>query len=395
MKRGIPTKEKISLALILLANVARAVTLNDEENDWDRPLLKPYDLTAAPEVDEPDYDDFRESEFSVESQYFDSPAMHSDVRVGMRPSRDLTTCTVPWKCDRPCPFGYFRLSGMGECRKWLTCADWADLDTNRTYLTQGSMKRVFKTNWNGTPLILARVKRFKYTSFIANLKSLQPSIFVTQLVGSCEDPAWPEVLLEYHPHGRLGNLPDVLEMSPQLAQPHLLMRLLLDYASILSVLHHMEPEGARVLCDTWSLQKITHQFLLTKDFRLLLNDVDDLSVVMPSQNKLAKCSAGFYQNVKLLDSEFLAPEEFSQGFFDESVDIYKVPSLAQWILEWAGEDGRELLLLLDPLHRRCKSVLPKDRPSALEILSEYQKVYEVALNRDEEDERSDLPHQHL
>ena len=48
---------------------------------------------------------------------------------------------------------------MGECRKWLTCADWADLDTNRTYLTQGSMKRVFKTNWNGTPLILARVKR--------------------------------------------------------------------------------------------------------------------------------------------------------------------------------------------------------------------------------------------
>ena len=77
------------------------------------------------------------------------------------------------------------------------------------------------------------------------------------------------------------------------------------------------------MCDTWSLQKITHQFLLTKDFRLLLNDVDDLSVVMPSQNKLAKCSAGFYQNTKLLDSEFLAPEEFSQGFFDESVDIYK------------------------------------------------------------------------
>jgi hypothetical protein len=72
-----------------------------------------------------------------------------------------------------------------------------------------------------------------------------------------------------------------------------------------------------------------------------------------------------------------------------------VPSLAQWILEWAGEDGRELLLLLDPLHRRCKSILPTDRPSALEILSEYQKVYEVALARDEEDERSDLPHQNL
>lgn len=79
-----------------------------EPQKRDRPLLKPYGSTAALEDDEPDYDDFRESEFSVESQYFDSPAMHSDVRVGMRPSRDLTTCNVPWKCERSCPFGYFR-----------------------------------------------------------------------------------------------------------------------------------------------------------------------------------------------------------------------------------------------------------------------------------------------
>lgn len=48
-------------------------------------------------------------------------------------------------------------------------------------------------------------------------------------------------------------------MTPKLASPHLLMRLLVDYAAVLSVLHHREPEGARVLCDTWSLQKISHQ----------------------------------------------------------------------------------------------------------------------------------------
>jgi len=58
--------------------------------------------------------------------------------------------------------------------------------------TQGSMKRVFKTTWRGVPVILARVKRFKYYSFINNLRSLQPSVFVTQLIGACEDPAWPE-----------------------------------------------------------------------------------------------------------------------------------------------------------------------------------------------------------
>lgn len=52
-----------------------------------------------------------------------------------------------------------------------------------------------------------------------------------------------KVVLEYHPRGRLGNLPAVLEMTPKLAAPHLLMRLLVDYAAVLSVLHHREPEG--------------------------------------------------------------------------------------------------------------------------------------------------------
>ena len=111
--------------------------------------------------------------------------------------------------------------------------------------------------------------------------------------------------MEYHPRGRLGNLPAVLEMTPKLASPHLLMRLLVDYAAVLSALHHREPEGARVLCDTWSLQKITHQFLLTRDFRLLLNDVDDVSVVIPSKSRLARCSAGFYTRPELLDPDFL------------------------------------------------------------------------------------------
>ena len=99
---------------------------------------------------------------------------------------------------------------MSDCHRWLKCSNWSSLSRKRTYLTQGSMKRIFKTSWNGIPVVLARVKRFKYYSFIRNLRSLQPSTLVTQLVGACEDPVWPEVLLEYHPLGRLGNLPGML-----------------------------------------------------------------------------------------------------------------------------------------------------------------------------------------
>jgi glycoprotein-mannosyl O6-kinase len=302
---------------------------------------------------------------------------------------DGSNCNMPWECNRPCPIGYFRLNGMDTCHRWLECSDWSDLGQNRTYLTQGSMKRVFKTTWRGIPVILARVKRFKYFSFINNLRSLQPSIFVTQLVGACEDPAWPEVVLEYHPRGRLGNLPAVLEMTPKLASPHLLMRLLVDYAAVLSVLHHREPEGARVLCDTWSLQKISHQFLLTRDFRLLLNDVDDVSLVIPSKGRLARCNSGFYTRPELLDPDFLAPEEYSQGYFDQSVDIYKAPAVAQWILESAGSEGQVLLEQLNPIHQQCKSVMPSDRPTAEALLTEYRRIFEVARRHHEEEQFDD------
>lgn len=328
-----------------------------------------------------DYHDSPEMENDVRMNDFGEHAFDNDLHAAFHPDQgedQRQLCDIPWQCNRPCPIGYFRLHGMETCHRWLECADWAELDQNRTYLTQGSMKRVFKTFWRGIPVILARVKRFKYYSFINNLRSLQPSVFVTQLIGACEDPAWPEVVLEYHPRGRLGNLPAVLEMTPRLAAPHLLMRLLVDYVAVLSVLHHREPEGARVLCDTWSLQKITHQFLLTRDFRLLLNDVDDVSLVIPSKSRLARCSAGFYTRPELLDPDFLAPEEFSQGYFDQSVDIYKAPAVAQWVLEWAGREGQELLRDLEPIHRQCKSPMPSDRPTAERLLDEYRQVYELA-----------------
>ena len=57
----------------------------------------------------------------------------------------------------------------------------------------------------------------------------------------------------------------------------------------------------------------TKKFLLTRDFRLLLNDVDDVSLVIPSKGRLARCNSGFYTRPELLDPDFLAPEEYSQG----------------------------------------------------------------------------------
>ena len=76
--------------------------------------------------------------------------------------------------------------------------------------------------------------------------------------------------------------------------------------------------------------------------------------MVPSKSRLARCSAGFYTRPELLDPDFLAPEEFSQGYFDQSVDIYKAPAVAHWILEWAGQDGIDLLKSLESIHNQCK-----------------------------------------
>ena len=79
-----------------------------------------------------------------------------------------------------------------------------------------------------------------------------------------------------------------------------------------------------------------------------------INLVVPSKSRLARCSAGFYTRPELLDPDFLAPEEFSQGYFDQSVDIYKAPAVAHWILEWAGQDGIDLLTSLESIHNQCK-----------------------------------------
>ena len=44
----------------------------------------------------------------------------------------------------------------------------------------------------------------------------------------------------------------------------------------------------------------------------------------------------------------------TKGYFDQSVDIYKAPAVAQWILESAGREGQVLLEQLNPIHQQCK-----------------------------------------
>ena len=72
---------------------------------------------------------------------------------------------------------------------------------------------------------------------------LQQTGIVAQLIGMCEEPAWPEVVLQYHSLGSLltvSQLPDVLSLR---------WRIIMSYLDVVEKLHNRVPRSPRVLCD--------------------------------------------------------------------------------------------------------------------------------------------------
>lgn len=214
---------------------------------------------------------------------------------------------------------------------------------------------------------------------LSMLQALQGPL-VVQLLGFCREDA--TLLTEFHPFGSLLNLEEVLAQERYRRRNTWQERLLLavDYVSVLHWLH-TGPAGRRVMCDSNSLEKTLSQFLLSSDFRLLVNDVEALPRVDASAGLLAKCGR------RELTGDFVAPEQlwphrdrglaFSDHLmpgYDERTDIWKVPDVTRFLL--GRVPGADLVhFRLFDLYRRCKSREPGRRPSALEVLRGYRAVY--------------------
>lgn len=211
------------------------------------------------------------------------------------------------------------------------------------------------------------------------LEALQGPL-VVQLLGSCiEDNS---LVTEHHPLGSLLNLQGVLQQEPHQKHNTWLtrMRLAIDYVSILDYLHN-SPAGRRVMCDSNSLEKTLSQFLLTNDFRVVVNDVDALPEVDASRDLLVKCGH------RELTGDFVAPEQlwpfrhkgepFSDDLmpaYDEKTDIWKIPDVMQFLM--GTVPGGDLVHFhLFKIHKECKKKDPKLRPSALDVLTTYKSVY--------------------
>ena len=205
------------------------------------------------------------------------------------------------------------------------------------------------------------------------LIGLQPSMYVTQLLGYCDD----SFVTEYHSLGTAANIHKVLSTT-KYDTLNTRFALCLRYVEILAYLHN-SPIGTRVMCDSNDLQKTLSQFLLTSDLSIVVNDLDAL----PEVNHSAGIKCGHQE----LFGEFVAPEQlwpdYERDFvdsempsYDEKTDVWKIPDVCEFFIgDFSGSDV--LRLHLFKVHAQCKREKPADRPTSDEVLERYRSIVTI------------------
>lgn len=282
-------------------------------------------------------------------------------------------CTAD--CHVGCPEGTYRLPGMVECKARLNCDQIRNLTKGRNLIGGGGVKRIYTADLQGSSVVIARVKRFKFNQYLDSMVELQQTGIVAQLIGMCEEPAWPEVVLQYHSLGSLltvSQLPDVLSLR---------WRIIMSYLDVVEKLHNRVPRSPRVLCDASRTEITLSQFLLTDDFRVVLNDVDELIAAGADGKVRCNCNiirggSEFDENGERPGGCLVPPEQKQCGtniYYTEKIDIWKIPDITRAIIG----DSPEALSVWDELHhlhQECKNSNPNMRPPIEYVVDKYKQL---------------------
>lgn len=282
----------------------------------------------------------------------------------------------------PCMPRHFKMATMKNCSPWLMCQQMNTEVRKLKIIGQGAVKQIYLSEWKGHKVALSKLSSSAYEEdFLHGLSMLQAlqGPQVVQLVGLC--PEEFSFVTEYHPLGSLLNLDSVLASERHHAHDTWQTRLQLavDYVTVLHFLH-TSPAGTRVMCDSNNLEKTLSQFLLTSDFRLVVNDLDALPRADRGRGLLVKCGH------REITGDFVAPEQLwphgkGQPFtdelmpgYDESTDIWKIPDVTRFVMGRVP-GGDVVHFHLFRIHGECKRRDPQLRPSAMDVLSVYRSVY--------------------
>ncbi|KAL9975562.1 hypothetical protein ACROYT_G012737 [Oculina patagonica] len=300
-------------------------------------------------------------------------------------ARNLTcldnTFPTPDGFNLPCPNGTFCFTGLSECEPWLNCSHIALQVLPKQRIHGGMMKEKWLADWKGRQVVYMNCSRpnFKKQCFrgMTRIEKLQGP-FVTRLIGRCYENL--EIVTAYYKHGSAKTLSQILQ-RPQYSQYNNIQarfQLIVDYVKIMNFMHN-SPIGTRVMCDTANLDKLLSQYLITDDFHMVVNDLDNTPDA--SQESGILCT-----NRKEL-RPFVAPEQRwpnrSVRFrldrmptYDEKVDIWKIPAVLERLL---GEvNGSSFVKSkLRKVMERCHASNPQQRPTANDVLQELLRVQQL------------------
>lgn len=311
-----------------------------------------------------------------------------------------------------CPVGYFRLNTMNHCRPWLDCSNIEDtIQLTQKDVGNGLGKMFSKAELDGMQVAFIRTREDKLTSDkivnrvrqgFNNLKMLQPHPRVTQLLGYCIAGNITVMITEL---GTWGDLRQFL-LTNTFKEFSMAQRtdIALQVTDAIGYIHN-SPGGSKINCDMNTVGQALAQFIVLEDFRVVLNDVDDLPAGDSSKNIKSQCVVGRHNINSSADHSFEAPErrwpwpdkypkeidpeefsaklrgsaaedysgdiEFKSPQVDEKSDIWKLPDLIEKILiSGIPSEGVEakrvkaMLSHLKPIMRECKAKQPEKRPTA-------------------------------
>ena len=148
-------------------------------------------------------------------------------------------------------------------------------------------------------------------------------------------------------------------------------QLLVDYVKIMNYMHNSSI-GVRVLCDSATIGKLLSQYLITDDFHLVVNDLDNAPDARQVDGIL--CNHKFAKKA----NSWFAPEQrgLSESDTNEKVEIWKIPVIAQRLL--SDVDGSSFVKSkLEKVMTRCLATNPQQRPTANEVLQELLRVQQL------------------
>lgn len=273
-----------------------------------------------------------------------------------------------------CPSRHFRLPDMEHCHAFLKCEDFNDV-TIGEFIANGTTKRVYAANWQGHTVTMSTLSKAKrkeegereeFHHDVKMLTEFSGSPYVSQILGSCDN----QFITASYPYGSLLKFKKYLEHHSD-RRRHLASELCKSYVEVMNFLH--DRRLPLLLCSSVDLNHTLTQFLITVNDRVVINDVDSLTPV-GERGVVCKNHA--------LKGNFVAPEQhwpFGKSKFvkakmptyDEKSDIWKIPEVCGFLYDTADEKIDERL---NNIFAQCKSVDPKRRPSALEILKTFHHI---------------------